>query len=143
VKWETHATPVTGQRPQETINSQLIRDGDILIVMFWTKLGSPTGIAESGTAEEIKEFVTAGKPAMIYFSSRPIDPSLIDTDQLNKLKAFKSDTYKNALVAALPASISFVRSCNVTCYDKSVECHGCGRTKLRLTRLKCYVSSGS
>jgi hypothetical protein len=33
--------------------------------MFWMKLGIATGVAESGTVEEIDQFVTAGKKAMI------------------------------------------------------------------------------
>ena len=46
-----------------------------------------TGVAESGTVEEIDEFVCAGKPAMLYFSSRIIDPNRIDLKQLKKTAA--------------------------------------------------------
>lgn len=100
VKWETHATPESGVRPQEAINRQFVRDCDILIGMFWTKLGTKTGVAESGTVEEIGEFVKAGKPAMLYFSSRPIDPTKIDIDQHQKLKQFKEETFKTALAGS-------------------------------------------
>src|ERR1700720_879562 len=71
VKWETHATPETG-RPQGAINRHLVRDCDILVGMFWTKIGGDTGVAESGTVEEIDLFVAAGKPCLLYFSNRPI-----------------------------------------------------------------------
>jgi Domain of unknown function (DUF4062) len=71
VKWETHALPETGQRPQQAINRQLVQECDILVGMFWTKLGTATGVAESGTVEEVNQFVIAGKKAMLYFSSRP------------------------------------------------------------------------
>src|ERR1700732_560154 len=67
VKWETHATPQAGVKPQEAINNQLVRDCDILVGMFWTKVGTDTGVAESGTVEEIDRFVAAGKPALLYF----------------------------------------------------------------------------
>jgi len=97
VKWETHATPKSGARPQEAINRQLVSGSDILVGMFWTKIGTPTGVAESGTVEEIDQFVAAGKPALLYFSSRPIDPNKIDLKQHRKLKVFKSATYKKAL----------------------------------------------
>jgi hypothetical protein len=97
VKWETHATPRSGVRPQEAINRQLVCGCDILVGMFWTKIGTPTGVAESGTVEEIDQFVAAGKPALLYFSSRPIDPNKIDLKQHRKLKAFKHTTYKKAL----------------------------------------------
>jgi hypothetical protein len=49
VKWETHARPESGVRPQEAINAQIVQTCDILLGMFWTKLGSDTGVAESGT----------------------------------------------------------------------------------------------
>jgi hypothetical protein len=97
VKWETHATPQSGVRPQEAINRQLVRGCDILIGMFWTKIGTSTGVAESGTVEEIDQFVGAGKPALLYFSSRPIDPNMIDLKQHKKLRSFKDATYKKAL----------------------------------------------
>ena len=61
VKWETHARPQAGIRPQEAINSQLVQSCDILIGIFWTKLGTSTGVAESGTVEEIDQFVEGQK----------------------------------------------------------------------------------
>lgn len=51
--WKTHSTPELGDRPQAIVNRQLIDRGDILVAVFWTRLGTPTGVAESGTAEEI------------------------------------------------------------------------------------------
>jgi hypothetical protein len=98
VRWETHALPQAGVRPQQAINDQLVNKSDILIGMFWTKFGTDTGVAESGTVEEIDQFVAAGKPAMLYFSNRPINPDKIDPDQHAKLKKFQQETYKNALV---------------------------------------------
>ena len=98
VKWETHAWPQAGVRPQEAINKQLVRDCDILVGMFWTKIGTSTGVAESGTVEEIDQFVASGKPALLYFSSRLIDPNKIDIKQHRTLKRFKDATYKMAFV---------------------------------------------
>jgi hypothetical protein len=100
VKWETHAMPQAGVRPQGAINDQLVRGCDILVCMFWTRIGTSTGVAESGTVEEIDQFVAAGKPALLYFSSRPIDPNKIDLKQHKKLKSFKEATYKTALTGS-------------------------------------------
>ncbi len=97
VTWETHATPQSGIRPQEAINSQLVANCDMLIGMFWTKIGTSTGAAESGTVEEIGRFVAARKPALLYFSGRPIDPNKIDLKQHKKLRCFKEATCKKAL----------------------------------------------
>src|SRR5712675_2290467 len=93
--------PQSGVKPQEALNRQLVRGADILAGMFWTKLGTSTGVAESGTVEEIDQFVAAGKPALLYFSSRPIDPNKIDLKQHRKLRSFKSATYKKALVGSI------------------------------------------
>ena len=97
VKWETHATPRSGVRPQEAVNEELVQSSDILIGMFWTRFGTNTGIAESGTVEEIDQFLAASKPAMLYFSRRPIDPNSINLKQQRKLQNFKASTYKKAL----------------------------------------------
>jgi hypothetical protein len=39
-----------------------------LIGVFWTRVGTPTGIAESGTLEEIERVAAEGKLVMLYFS---------------------------------------------------------------------------
>lgn len=87
--WETHSFPELGARPQELINRRILKDCDLLIGVFWTRLGTPTGKSESGTVEEIKEHIKAGKPAMIYFSSKPVAPESIDANQYSALKTFK------------------------------------------------------
>jgi hypothetical protein len=78
--------PRSGVRPQAAINDELVRISDILVGMFWTKLGTHTGVAESGTVEEIDQFVAAAKPAMLYFSRRPIDPNAINVRQQRRLE---------------------------------------------------------
>jgi hypothetical protein len=50
--------------------------------------------------EEIDQFVAAKKPALLYFSSRPIDPNKIDIKQHRKLRSFKAATHKHALVGS-------------------------------------------
>ena len=101
MKWETHATPETSVRPQAAIDTQLVRTSYILVGMFWTEIDFDTGVAESGTVEEIDQFVTAGKPALLYFSSRPVDPNRLDLRQQRKLRKFKDETYpKRSAVSA-------------------------------------------
>lgn len=90
VMWETHSAPAMGDRPQGLINNQVVRGCDMLIGAFWTRLGSPTGVEESGTVEEIKWFLSNKKPVMLYFSKTQIDPDNIDVNQFKKLKDFKA-----------------------------------------------------
>jgi hypothetical protein len=69
LRWETHAAPNYGTRPQEVINRAIVDDCDLLVGVFWTRIGSPTGVADSGTLEEIERVGKAGKPIMLYFSN--------------------------------------------------------------------------
>ncbi|WP_028732178.1 DUF4062 domain-containing protein [Rhizobium leguminosarum] len=108
LRWETSVFPVADQRPQAAINDQIVDGADILIGLFWTRLGTNTGVAISGTVEEIDRFVAASKPAMIYFSERAISPSAIDVAQLANLKDFQATTYKQSLTGsfATPAELT-------------------------------------
>ena len=74
VKWETNARPESRVRPQGAINAQIVQPCDILIGLFWTKLGTSTGVADPGTVEEIDQFVEQQKPALLYFLDRPEKP---------------------------------------------------------------------
>lgn len=99
VGWESHSAPTMGGRPQAIINKQVLADCDLLIAVFWTKVGTPTGKALSGTVEEIEEHVKAKKPAMVYFSSVPVAPGLVDLEQLKALQEFKSQLRERGLYA--------------------------------------------
>jgi OST-HTH/LOTUS domain len=89
IKWETHSAPLLGDRPQAIINKQLVKDCDILVGVFWTRIGTNTGVSISGTAEEIEQFVEMKKPVMLYFSQALVDPDKIDIGQFTILKSFK------------------------------------------------------
>jgi len=90
VGWETHSSPELGSTPQELINERVLEDCDLLIGIFWTRLGTPTGRAESGTVEEIQRHVQAGKPAMIYFCEAPASLQTVDQSQYAALQEFRA-----------------------------------------------------
>ena len=102
--WDTHSTPLLGERPQSIINWQVGKDSDLLVAVFWTRLGTPTGLAPSGTVEEIEEHIKADKPALIYFCTAPVAQATFDAEQYDALMAFKDsckqrgllETYDNA-----------------------------------------------
>ena len=98
VGWDTDSVPEMGDRPQEFINKHLLAGCDLLVGMFWTRIGSPTGIAASGTVEEIQQHVAAGKPTMLYFSSAPVSMDSIDLMQYAALKQFRDECRKCGLV---------------------------------------------
>jgi hypothetical protein len=76
------------------INQRLLVDCDLLIGVFWTRLGSPTGNEASGTVEEIHRHLNAGKPATIYFFSKPVAPESLDRDNMSLLNCSKLSACK-------------------------------------------------
>lgn len=89
IGWETDATPSLEERGQGVINRQLVSTCDLLIGIFWTRLGTPTPEAESGTVEEIERADNEGKRCIIYFSDREVSPSKTDQKQYKRLQKYK------------------------------------------------------
>jgi len=98
VEWKTHATPETRDHPQNSLNRQILEPSDLLVGLFWTRLGTPTDEYVSGSAEEINRHVDAGKPAMLYFSDQPAKPSSVDPEQYKRLQKFKDNWRDHALI---------------------------------------------
>ena len=90
VGWETDATPSLEERGQAVINRQLVDTCDLLIGTFWTRLGTPTPEAESGTVEEIERANNEGKRCIVYFSEQEISPSKIEQKQYKRLQRYKA-----------------------------------------------------
>ena len=98
MSWQTHATPQMGIRPQGAINEQLLNRADVVVAIFWTRLGTPTGQAPSGTVEELREHMSRGKPTLLYFSDAPVEPTRIDPQQHEALRAFRAEIRTEGLV---------------------------------------------
>src|ERR1700683_3788122 len=107
LRWETHTGPGYGTRPQEVIDRAIVENCDLLLGIFWTRIGTPTGAAESGTLEEIERVAKAGKPVMLYFSKVGADPDGLDFAQCERLKSFKQRTYANGLTESFKSQIDF------------------------------------
>lgn len=107
VGWETHSSPELGSSAQDLINDRVLEDCDLLVGVFWTRLGTPTGKATSGTVEEIERHITAGKPAMVYFSSAPASPETIDPAQYAALKEFRSWCQTKGIIDTFSSSPEF------------------------------------
>lgn len=96
--WSTHTHPRLDDRPQGVVNSQLTTRADVLVAVFWTRLGSDTGEAESGTVEEIRAFHRSGRPVKLYFSDAPVPaPKLADHEfvkEYERVKKFREEARK-------------------------------------------------
>jgi hypothetical protein len=91
LSWEYNSIPSMGDRPQGIINEQVLKNADILVGIFWTRIGTPTGKAISGSVEEIEEHIESGKPTMLYFSKKPVVPDSIDAEQYKAVTNLKKE----------------------------------------------------
>lgn len=95
--WETHSAPEMGAAPQTIINKQILDKCDLLVGVFWTRVGTATTDYASGTVEEIEKHVESGRPAMLYFSNQPAALDTVDPDQYRQLRDFKSSCQRRSL----------------------------------------------
>lgn len=105
LRWETDTAPgLAKNHTQDLITSDIGTDYDVFIGILWTKFGTPTANANSGTEEE---FNIAYKKAeespdslklLFYFKNTPKPINEIDIDELKKVETFKKEIIsKNVL----------------------------------------------
>lgn len=107
VRWETHAFPALGDRPQGILNRQIVESAHFLIGIFGNRLGTPTGEAHSGTIEEIEEIRKSGRHVSLYFSSAPV-PRDVDRAQWDALEEYRLSVQKRGLCISF-ASVDELR----------------------------------
>jgi hypothetical protein len=95
--WRSDAAPDLSDRPQAVINKQLIDESAAIIAVFWSRFGSPTGIADSGTEEEVLRAMALGKRVLLYFSDLEPLPTGVDESQLAKLQRFRTKMLQQGL----------------------------------------------
>lgn len=88
--WSTSSFSQSGDRPQEILNKQFVRDCDAAVAIFWTRFGTPTDKYGSGTEEEIEEMRLAGKQVFTYFVTESVDLNKVDLEQYKKVQDFKA-----------------------------------------------------
>lgn len=116
VRWETHARPGHG-RPQGVINAQIghMPDYSLFIGILWSRFGTPTGEADSGTEEEFQNAVrsleTTGQPEIyLYFCQRPTTPrSAAEAEQRARVMTFRESISKRELIWEYGATEDFER----------------------------------
>ncbi|MBI4001993.1 MAG: DUF4062 domain-containing protein [Nitrospira defluvii] len=102
VQWKSHAVP-DAKPPQSAINDQL-GDYDIFIGIMWRRFGTPTGVAGSGTEEEIRRAYRRWEederlPVMLYFSQKQFMPANVDeNDQMRKVLLLRQELSGKSLV---------------------------------------------
>jgi len=95
--WEEYATPGILDNAQSVINEQILKEYDILIALFATKLGTPTANAASGTVEEIENAIANTENEMgkhrvqVYFRDRIESTSSISIEELRRVVDYQRE----------------------------------------------------
>ncbi|MGQ7890647.1 hypothetical protein [Paenibacillus sp. WC2504] len=99
-RWERDTVPAyRGNDPQQLVNEQIVNKCDILVGVFWTKLGTPTEGHLSGTLEEIDIFIKSGKEVLLYFLDKPLPRDGLNYEELAKVDAYKKEYQGKGLYA--------------------------------------------
>lgn len=87
--WSFSSYPVLGKHPQKILDKQVVAKSDLLVCLFGARIGTPTDTEDSGSIEEIKEHIKAGKHVMLFFKTSIENLSNLDLKQFKKLQDFK------------------------------------------------------
>ncbi|HWA08300.1 MAG TPA: hypothetical protein VG838_02420 [Opitutaceae bacterium] len=107
--WSTDCHPALGDRPQAIVNGQIVDESDILVAIFWSRFGTPTGLADSGTQEEIRRGVRLKKKVMVYFSDLEPLPPEARTEQTEKVWTFRQELRSDGLCWSFASRTQFER----------------------------------
>jgi len=107
--WSTDSHPDLSDRPQGIINRQVIDDSDLIVAIFWSRFGTPTGISSSGTEEEIRRGMKLQRPVMVYFSDLEPIPATADRQQMERLWTFRQELLERGLCSRFASRDQFRR----------------------------------
>ena len=105
--WRTSSAPDMAERGQRVIDRQLIDDSDLVVGIFWSRLGTPTGLADSGTVEEIDRATHRDIRTMVYFSKLEAPAQKVDSQQLAQLERFRQRVFGMALASSFTSRRQF------------------------------------
>lgn len=95
IRWETHTYPGFGEDAQDVINREMPDTVDVFIGILWSRVGTPTRRAGSGTLEEFERAYAQWKrdpdsiKLLMYFKKAAIDIEDIDPEQISQVRAFE------------------------------------------------------
>lgn len=98
VMYETHVAPDLGKSPQEIIHEQVVESCDLVIGMFWSRIGTETENHPGGAVEEVKQFYDEESRAIVGFSERDVPRADLDYEQLQRVDEFKEECRGKGLV---------------------------------------------
>lgn len=112
-RWESDAPRGPAERLQGAINPML-DDAEIVLIIFWRRFGTPSGVAPSGTAEEYMRAMSGwrarGHPrALLYFCETPAAPPrhLSEAEHILEVTRFRNAAEKDGLVGLYRTETEF------------------------------------
>lgn len=102
--WTTAGTGALG-RQRDVINRQVPGDYDLFVGIMWSRFGTPTDRAGSGTKEEFDRALARYREnpksldILFYFKDAPLAPSKLDPAQLAKVQEFKASLKETGLLS--------------------------------------------
>ena len=89
--WLSDTYPNASERAQGNVNKLVIDEAQILVAVFWRRIGTPTGEGESGTVEEIRRGIRLRRKVLVYFSDLESLSTNTDQQQVDKLWSFRQE----------------------------------------------------
>lgn len=83
--------PYLNKEAQDSINKKVIDKCHLLVAIFWSRIGTPTRTAKSGTVEEVMRRLAANQPVFVYFSKKPIPHEKFDSKQVEQVKELRAE----------------------------------------------------
>lgn len=121
VRSKSHSYPSVGDGPQAVLNAQL-KDCDVLIAVFWSRIGTPTKEYQSGSVEEIERHIHLNKPVMLFFSGENIPQRRLADNQYRKLTKYRRQCQSRAYYHEYMNDDDFRRDV-YTCLEHLVNNH--------------------
>jgi len=112
VNWENYSYPGIGDDPQDVINNQLPFDYDVFLCVFWTRIGTETNRAKSGTIEELesarkKRDNGEDVEIMGYFKTEPPANLKDITEQYFEVRKIQKEFGENCLYKEFTSTEKF------------------------------------
>lgn len=104
--WSKSSYPQSGDKPQNLLNEQFVKDCDAAVAIFWTRFGTPTDEYKSGSEEEIDLMLQAHKQVFLYFCEKPVKPGY-DNEQYQRVQAYKTKYESKGLYRVYDSNESF------------------------------------
>lgn len=106
IGWDTDSAPDAGIQAQDYLNKTLVDQCDVLIGIFYSRIGTETRNSISGTVEEVFRNIDRRRPTMVYFSKKPLPPD-VDLTQQQKLREFKAKMMEEGLCGEYSSDSDF------------------------------------